>query len=542
MPHVPGPGDTHWSRMLWNLPASVIRLDASATVSGSVGTNSANARSGGVCANLGTRWHPEPTVTPFCHGVVMSKHVLDSACGSVPGPDDLFVVPDLDDLRVRCRRPDDAYLALERARRQIEALQATLITDVAEFEIYRDDSHRSVGRWVQAVVNCHKRTADRRVQHAGVLAVLPAVAAAYASGEIGVDQVQLLAELFANSRAKDLLAPSEATLLDVARECSAFDFRLACQRWLAFADPDGAHRDQEMSRQNRKLGTTQLGTGFMLRAEGDALTGEVIKDILLAHADAEYHDDVARRFAEHGQDASTFPLARTATQRAYDALVACLLKAAGTTETTEREPLVIIHTTWWDLQQAIRSFLGTEAAEPPPSVRSRLCETDSGAPVDLRDLAVAALIGQVQRRVLDPAGLTIDLGRRSRLFVGAARDAVLLAGRRCCWPGCDAHAGRIEVDHISPWIALSGKTDPSNGAPMCGHHNRAKHNGRFSVRRDRTGWHHYRPTAPRSPHAAREQLGGIQHADATVTTMSRLGIDSAALHCACMRGCLRPGS
>ena len=58
----------------------------------------------------------------------------------------------------------------------------------------------------------------------------------------------------------------------------------------------------------------------------------------------------------------------------------------------------------------------------------RLCETQSGAPVSLRDLAVAALIGQVQRIITDPAGHTIDLGRKSRLFVGSARDAVLLAG------------------------------------------------------------------------------------------------------------------
>lgn len=123
----------------------------------------------------------------------------------------------------------------------------------------------------------------------------------------------------------------------------------------------------------------------------------------------------------------------------------------------------------------------------------RYCETDSGAPVDPRDLVIAALTGQVQRLVSNPAGLTINLGRRSRLFVGSARDAVLLAGKRCCWPGCDAHTGQLQIDHMSPWISLCGETDPLNGAPMCGHHNRAKHRGRFTVTRDQTGWHHYRP-------------------------------------------------
>ena len=426
------------------------------------------------------------------------------AGSGVPDADGLFSLPDLADLRVVCRRSDDMYLALERAKRRLESMQAAVITEVKACGSFRDDSHRSVARWTQAVVNCHQRSADRRVQHAAVLAVLPEVAAALAAGEIGSDQVQLFSELHANPRAKDLLPPSEETLLRVAMERSAFDFRLACQRWLAFADPDGAHRDQEMSRNNRKVSTAQLGAGFMLRAEGDALTGDVIKEILQAHADAEFHADVAQRLAEHGDDAVKFPLARTAAQRAYDALVACLLKAAGTSETSEREPLVIIHTTWWDVQQAIRTFFDVDPVDAPRSVRSRLCETDSGAPVGLADLAVAVMIGQVRRRIIDETGVTINLGRKSRLFTGAAREAVLLAGRRCCWPGCDEQIGRIQIDHLSPWISLSGKTDPSNGAPMCAHHNRAKHTGRFTVIRDETGWHHYRPDGteitPRTHH------------------------------------------
>lgn len=293
-----------------------------------------------------------------------------------------------------------------------------------------------------AVTNGRRGAANRRVQHAAVLAVLPKVAAAYAAGEIGVDQIQQFARLHANPRAADLLPPSEDALLGWAREWTAHDFEQACDRWLAFADPDGGHRDQEMSRENRKLGTAQLGAGFTLRAEGDALSGEIITEIQTKHAEAEFHADVAARAAQWGGDAAAHPLARTAAQRAYDGFVAALLKAAGTNATTDRKPLVIIHTTRWDFEQAIRTFMGVpEEAPTDTSPRLRWCATDAGAPVDPRDLVIAALIGRVQQIVSDPKGLTIHLGRQSRLFVGSARDAVLLAGRRCCWPGCDAPDG-----------------------------------------------------------------------------------------------------
>ena len=167
-------------------------------------------------------------------------------------------------------------------------------------------------------------------------------------------------------------------------------------------------------------------------------------------------------------------------------------KAAGTRADTDREPLVVIHCTAPTLHQAIREYFGDTSSQPATSERMRLCETQAGAPVSLHDLAVAALHGQVQRIVTDPTGTTIDLGRRSRLFVGAARDAVLLAGDRCTRAGCEIRSGPIEIDHITRWTRPGGETRPANGAPMCPPHHHHRHNHGFTVAHDETGWHHYR--------------------------------------------------
>ena len=203
------------------------------------------------------------------------------------------------------------------------------------------------------------------------------------------------------------------------------------------------------------------------------MSGEILGEVLDAHCDAEFQRDLEERAERWGDAALQHPLARTARQRRFDALIAIMLKAAGTRASTDREPLVTIHCTPADRADAFRVFFGAEA--PPTSdpssdgsggksVRARYCETASGVRVSLADLAVAALLGRVQRVIDDPTGRVINLGRSSRLFTGATREAVLLAGDRCCWPGCDVRTGRIQIDHITPWAGrLSARPTAATG-------------------------------------------------------------------------------
>src|SRR5262245_32572655 len=106
----------------------------------------------------------------------------------------------------------------------------------------------------------------------------------------------------------------------------------------------------------------------------------------------------------------------------------------------------------------------------------------TGAPVDRRDLAVAALVGQIRHVAVDDTGRVIHYGRRQRFFTGAAREAVLFAfGKRCSWPGCEIESGHLHIDHLSPWAATLGPTDPTNGGPTCASHNHHKHHADTTV-------------------------------------------------------------
>jgi len=97
--------------------------------------------------------------------------------------------------------------------------------------------------------------------------------------------------------------------------------------------------------------------------------------------------------------------------------------------------------------------------------------------------------------VIGADSIVIDLRRRRRLFTGPAQLAVKLASSECYWPGCHVPVSDCQVDHLLPWADHSGggRTNPGNGGPACGKHNRHKERG-FSVWRDEAGtWHVHRP-------------------------------------------------
>jgi len=252
------------------------------------------------------------------------------------------------------------------------------------------------------------------------------------------------------------------------------DFQQVCERWQAHADPDGWHGDHDLAVDNRHVHLARLGQGHVLHAEGDALTGDVMAKILARYTDTEFDHD-----RQHGGVAS-----RTGRQRRYDALVRIFAAADTHQPPSRREaPLVNIICTETAAIDAL-----TTVFDP----RLAWSETDHGTPVDRHDLALALLTGAVRRVMVDPVGRPVALGRRSRQFRGAAREAVqLLGGGICDQPGCNDTYG-LQIDHLAAWYGQHGPTDSTNGGNKCGHHNRTKHTNNTTVTRDHTGWHHHR--------------------------------------------------
>ena len=185
---------------------------------------------------------------------------------------------------------------------------------------------------------------------------------------------------------------------------------------------------------------------------------------------------------------------RTRTQRRADAIWAIFNAAIAVPANAKSpEPVVNINVDQNTFEEHLEALLnGTTPPAPNPADFTRRCTTDSGVPVDPFIAVVAALMGHVRRVVMNSKGVTIDQGRRERLFKGSVRTAVFLTlGRRCIWPGCGRTLG-IQIDHTTDF-QHDGHTCTANADPLCNWHNPFKNHG-YRITRDDTGaWHTHRP-------------------------------------------------
>jgi hypothetical protein len=97
---------------------------------------------------------------------------------------------------------------------------------------------------------------------------------------------------------------------------------------------------------------------------------------------------------------------------------------------------------------------------------------------------------------MNSAGVVIEMGRRQRLFTGAAREAAKLMATECDHPGCGVACTFAQVDHVIEW-SEDGCTDPENSSIACGRHNPTKHT-HYKVKRTGRGYviYHRRDGTP----------------------------------------------
>ena len=377
---------------------------------------------------------------------------------------------------------------LEVERRRVEARIVEVLIEAARTSAYGEDGHTNVGSWARATTGWSRAESMARVRTSRMVLDLPQLRRESLAGTVGVAQTHELARAHSNPRCRDQLPASEEILVGAAKDLWFDEFRTVVQRWESLADADGAAQSQADAHDGRNAHLSPVGCAVRLDASGGSAQGASMIEIFEQFVAAEF--DADRQAAGAGS-----PLGRTSAQRRFDALYSIFMKAAtGETAGSSPTPLVNIMVDLATFEAQLARLSGTDMPPADPStVMSRRCETVAGIPLDPADVVTAALIGRVRRIVFDTSGRVIDLGRRSRLFVGAAREAVLMSDRTCFWPGCDVAAARCEVDHTIPWASGQGATRPGNGGTGCDRHNRWKQRG-YRTHRDPNGtWHTIRP-------------------------------------------------
>ncbi len=413
---------------------------------------------------------------------------------------------------------DDRLRTLELERRRIEAELALTVGEVDRRRSYLDDGHRSLKAYLRATCNFSDAEAARVCHLTAAAGDVPGLVEALHLGRIGAAQANELAVAHTNQRVRARLGDFAPMLLELAERLSFREFRTCVKRFVMLADLDGAHHDLDESIRNRRAHVVNLDGSLCLDSGGgDPLVNVELEAIFRYFCELEYDADVAARRAEHGDRADEFPLTRTATQRGYDAFVAIMRGALANHEAGKpapaTEPLVTIlmdHRTFGHLLasrglapdttlagEQVDPFTGlaspdellAELMADPDSIGSRRCETSTGQILDPHTVLRAALAGHIRRAVLGADNVPINLGRKTRVFTGPARQAAKLLAVHCDHPGCGLPAEFCEVDHSTEW-SDDGRTDQDNAGVECGRHNRLKHRRRWRTRRDIDGRTH----------------------------------------------------
>jgi hypothetical protein len=412
---------------------------------------------------------------------------------------------------------DQQLRELELAARELDARRLAVRAAAEARQVPALDGHTSTQAYLRATCNQRSGVALAEVRRARVCRDFPQVGDALAAGRIGLAQIDELVRIHTNERGRPHLDDAQVDMLvGHAQQFRIRDFTVLVDRWLAWADADGAAHDEHGHVEARTATVIADADGLLVHMSGGSkLAAEEFKQIHQHFTRLEFQKDVAARRNQHGDRADQFPLARTPAQRRHDALLA--MARAGYTATGTGngngknrlpEPVVNVLCDQRTVEQFLTragivlangqridvdtltkhqiSAVLAEFANDPEAILTRRCETASGQQINPHELLQLLLTAHVRRVVLDSKSTVIDLGRRQRLFTGSSRIALGLTQRTCTHPGCDLPADQCQADHATPHTE-GGPTDQANGALTCGTHNRFKYRNGWRTRRADNG-------------------------------------------------------
>lgn len=354
-----------------------------------------------------------------------------------------------------------ALRVCEQTTRQLEQLSIAVLAGLDREGVFAERGYRrpaqavadllgcdtaQAGRWVRAAAQVTERVAlDGRV----LAPRLPATAAAFAAGEIGLRHVETIVEALGSAAAARLapqvLDGAEQTLAEHAARYAPRELACFARDLIAALDQDGQAPDEREPEQLNELYLTRnpRGGGGRVKATLDAPTFDAVATVL---------------------DAMSSPAAddtRSLPQRQADALGEICRHALDHDDTIPT-------------RGGERPHLNVLIPLADLEDRARQALLDFGGAMSPTDLRLLACDARVVPVVLGGAGQPLDVGRAMRIVPAHLRRAVLARDRGCAWPGCDRTPSWCEVHHIRKW-EHHGETEITNLVMLCAFHHGVLH-------------------------------------------------------------------
>ncbi len=289
---------------------------------------------------------------------------------------------------------------------------------------------------------------------------LPATAARFAEGSIGLEHVHVIASVLNSGAARrvdpEKLSAAEETIAEQACLYTPSELRSWATRLIEALDEDGPEPDDGPPPQVNELkiipNRTRAGGRITGRFDDAALFDAVATAVDAAAAP---RDSLDRRKPEERQAEALAEVCAFALERATSSVVP---EAGG------RRPVISVLVTMDDLQR-----------------RARAAVLDFGGTVSPESLRMLACDAGVIPVVMNGAGQPLDVGRIKRTVPDGLRRAVTARDRGCAHPGCNRPPSWCEVHHIVPW-ETGGGTSLDNCVMLCKVHHRLLHHSEWLVR------------------------------------------------------------
>jgi hypothetical protein len=344
----------------------------------------------------------------------------------------------------------DVLVDLLGADSRLDAVCAQVAGRVDASMVWANDGSRSCAGWLGRAAHRDRREMAGLVRRARQLRAMPGAQAAHGAGTLSARHIRLLAT--AQQTAPDHYDSDEAWLVTQATVLGFDDFARVIAYWCQCAAPDQAEDDARDRYDRRRLHLSGAldGTG-VLDVEFEPIGFGVFAEALRRIEQQLWDADWAEARGRLGDAATKADLVRSDAHRRYDALIEMARRSAAMPKGARKPiPLITVHV---DHQTLV----------------GRVCELATGTIVTPGEILPLLSQADIERAVFDPASRVIDLGHRSRLFVGGTRRAVQIQHRHCTHPTCDIPAERCDIDHITPW-QHGGRTDRDNATPLCPTH------------------------------------------------------------------------
>ena len=173
----------------------------------------------------------------------------------------------------------ESVIALERALDQLSCITSKAVASFEASKEWAPDGAQNATAWLSTRCHLPVPEARRQLRRGRALPSVPRCAEAFAGGEIGVAQVDLLVKA-AQAVARvdeEAFARDEAVLLQAAKELKFGPFSAVVAYWSQLADPDGAEESEMEKRARRDVFLSQSLSGMWLgQMTLDPVSGEIV--------------------------------------------------------------------------------------------------------------------------------------------------------------------------------------------------------------------------------------------------------------------------